>query len=388
MRIAIVHSFYSSDQPSGENTVVESQSAALRRAGHEVRLVARHTDVESKKPLYKARALLSAANIAGPEPEAALDEFQPDVVHTHNLFPNWGTRWLDKWGGKTVSTLHNYRTICASGILWRDGHECTECVTGSSIRAIHHRCYRDSTIASVPLAWATRSHGSEAPTLSKSRSLIVLNAKALETYRALLPTADLNLIPNFAEPTPAVTPTESDEWIYVGRLVPEKGLSWLLEHWPRDRRLVIVGAGELERDVAQAADREPRRFRFRGRLTPEETRQAIANAKGLLLPSLWAEGIPTVALEALQCGTPVLVSDRCASARELTAGGAGLIFSLDAGPDNLSNAISAIDADQGIRARASLAYRDRYSEAAWVSRVENVYTRIMSQTLAAGDPSQ
>jgi hypothetical protein len=44
VRIAMVHSFYSSSQPSGENTVVLNEVDALRRAGHEVALFAAHTD--------------------------------------------------------------------------------------------------------------------------------------------------------------------------------------------------------------------------------------------------------------------------------------------------------------------------------------------------------
>lgn len=380
MRIAIIHSFYSSAQPSGENAVVRSQADALLRAGHEVRLIAKHTDSDSARPLYAVRAALSAAYISGPTPEHALEAFQPDVVHVHNLFPNWGTAWLQRWGNKTVSTLHNYRTICASGILWRDGHDCGDCVTGSSIHALQHRCYRGSISATLPLAWATRGHGAKAPTLQQSKSLIVLNSKALQTYRALLPTADLNLIPNFADLRSASVTNPVDEWIYVGRLVPEKGVSWLLEHWPNSRRLAIVGAGALENEVILAADRQPDRFRFLGQLSKAETREAIANSRGLLLPSLWSEGIPTVALEALQSGTPVVVSDRCASANELTAGCSGQIFSLDGGSTSLSDALSDIDADPGIRTRASRAYQDRYSEAVWITRVEEVYNRIAKAT--------
>ena len=44
MRIAVVHSYYSNRQPSGENVVVDLQVGALRRAGHEVHVVARAAD--------------------------------------------------------------------------------------------------------------------------------------------------------------------------------------------------------------------------------------------------------------------------------------------------------------------------------------------------------
>ncbi|RYH69826.1 MAG: glycosyltransferase [Alcaligenaceae bacterium] len=380
MRVAVVHSFYSSSQPSGENTVVLAQVDALAGAGHDVKLISQHTDDSSSRRAYKLRAALSAANIGGPSPQDALEAFRPDIIHGHNLFPNWGTNWLGRWGRKTVFTLHNYRTVCASGILWRDGHECTECISHSSARSLRHRCYRNSTPATIPLAWSTRSQGENSPTLNKARSLIVLNAKALEFYRNLRPEADLNLIPNFAEPVQAVNTLHRNEWIYVGRLVPEKGIGWLLDNWPLNHRLTIVGAGPLEEHVAQAAKNQPERFRFLGRQNPNETRQAIARAHGLILPSLWAEGIPTVALEALQSGTPILVSDRCASAAELTEGGAGHVFTLDRLGKSLAESLTAVEMDEKIRIRAAQAYQRRYSEDVWIKRIEELYDRIAAHS--------
>ncbi|MHD0300476.1 glycosyltransferase family 4 protein, partial [Rhodococcus qingshengii] len=328
MKIALVHSFYSSQQPSGENTVVEAQADALRRVGHEVCLIARHTDTEATKPFYKARALLTAAHLTGPDPGPALEKFDPAVVHVHNLFPNWGTSWLNRWGYKTVSTLHNFRTVCAGATLWREGRDCTECLDHGSMRAIKNKCYRDSTFATLPLAWSTRTRGTKSPILTNSRALVVLNSSAYDRYSSLLPDADINLIPNFATMITHQPRTDGyGNWIYVGRLVPEKGIPWILENWPSDRMLDIVGAGPLQNAVSQAAIREPERFRFHGSLSPSETRQAITNARGLVLPSLWSEGIPTVALEALQAGTPIICQWPRSSPRRrpvvLPAGGHG-----------------------------------------------------------------
>ena len=102
MRIAVVHSFYSSSQPSGENRVVEDQVALLRDAGHEVLLVARHTDEESERSLYAVRAAGWVATGRGGDPTAQLRAFAPDIVHVHNLFPNIGTRWMKFWEGPVL----------------------------------------------------------------------------------------------------------------------------------------------------------------------------------------------------------------------------------------------------------------------------------------------
>ena len=381
MKIALVHSFYTSAQPSGENTVVQAQAEALRRAGHEVLLVARHTDVEATKPLYKARALLTAAHLTGPDPGPVLEEFGPDVVHVHNLFPNWGTSWLQRWGPRTVATLHNYRTVCAAATLWRDGGDCRECLDHGSIRAVENKCYRNSAIATLPLAWSTRGKGAKSPVLTNARALVVLNSAAHETFISLFPGSEVNLIPNFAPSIGEQSRTASEgNWVYVGRLVAEKGIPWLLENWPSDRQLEIVGSGPLADTVAQAAEGDPGRFRFHGSVPASTAQQSISAARGLVLPSLWSEGIPTVALEALQAGTPIAISDRCASASELTAGGAGEVFTLDGGNRSLTAALTRIEDDETFRDRARAAYQKWYSEDAWIERIDGVYRRI---TLAA-----
>ncbi len=83
----MVHSFYSSAQPSGENTVVLNEVEALRRAGHEVALFAAHTDELEGEVFYKLRSGMRVATGYGRNPLKAINEFSPDVVHVHNLFP-------------------------------------------------------------------------------------------------------------------------------------------------------------------------------------------------------------------------------------------------------------------------------------------------------------
>ena len=132
MRIAVVHSFYSSRQPSGENIVVDLQVDALRRAGHDVRLVSRSTDELEQSVTYPVRAGLRAATGRGDSPLDELHEFAPDIVHVHNLFPNLGRRWVERLDLPLVTTLHNYRPICPEATLFRDGHSCTLCPDSGS----------------------------------------------------------------------------------------------------------------------------------------------------------------------------------------------------------------------------------------------------------------
>src|SRR5688572_988933 len=134
MRIALVHSYYSSRVPSGENNVVDAQAQALRSAGHDVVVVAQSTNHRMRRRTYSLEAAVTVATGIGPSPLRALREFAPDVVHLHNLFPNFGRRWLREYDGPLVATMHNYRPLCPAATLFRDGGVCTECPDRRSAR--------------------------------------------------------------------------------------------------------------------------------------------------------------------------------------------------------------------------------------------------------------
>ena len=61
LRIAVVHSYYSSRQTSGENQVVDQQVDVLRSAGHTVTLVARRTDDLAGHRSYSLKAAATVA---------------------------------------------------------------------------------------------------------------------------------------------------------------------------------------------------------------------------------------------------------------------------------------------------------------------------------------
>ena len=133
--------------------------------------------------------------------------------------------------------------------------------------------------------------------------------------------------------------------VNVKRLHPLAGQRYLIEavgevirHHP-DTRLVICGTGPLLdelRDVARAAGVEAHVI-FRGLVDNRTVSLYDAVADAFVLPSL-LEACPTVALEALACGTPVISSDN--------PGGVELsdLFGLDVQIVPRENALALADA--------------------------------------------
>ncbi|WP_051944511.1 glycosyltransferase [Streptacidiphilus rugosus] len=381
LRIAFVHSFYASGQPSGENEAVLDQVGALRAAGHEVTLVAAHTDEEAARSRwYPLRAAATVAGAGGPSPLARLRALDPQVVHVHNLFPNLTRSWVRSWPGPLVATLHNYRPLCAGATLYRDGAVCTACPDGDRWAGLRHGCYRESRVATAPLAWANRGGPGADPLLRRADQLVVLSELSRRTYlRAGLAAERLALVPNFVDEAPGGHPAgEGDRWLFAGRLSAEKGILELLRRWPEDEPLDVVGDGEL---LAAAQAAAPASVRFLGRLDRTELRRGLGARRGLVFASRCYENAPLALLEALAAGLPVLAFAGSAVAESVHRHGTGAVVGWD---EPLAPALAAASARfPALRAHCREVFDRHYTARAWVHAVESVYRAARAARAAA-----
>jgi glycosyltransferase involved in cell wall biosynthesis len=376
LRVAVVHSFYGSGSPSGENQAVAAQMEALSRAGHRAHLLAARTDELSHAPLYPLRAAVTVATGRGRSPLAELRRLRPDVVHVHNLFPNFGRSWLAHWHGAVVATVHNYRPLCAAGTLYRDGSACTRCPDGDRWAGLRHGCYRGSHTATAPLAWSGRRGAGADPVLARADRVVMLSDTSHQVYlRAGIPQHKLVLVPNFTTdpaPTPGSAgpgPERNASWVFAGRLCPEKGLLELLRRWPADQPLDVVGDGPLLEDCRRAA---PHAVRFLGALDHTELRRRLPSWHALVFPSRWLEGAPLIYPEALAAGLPVLALAGSAVSDAVRSQGTGAVIGWD---EPLDAALSdAAERFPGLRRHCRSVFEQHYTEQLWTARIEDVYT--------------
>ena len=373
MRIALVHSFYRSDMPSGENLVVMRQAEAMREAGHQVLLVARNTDKESQKLLYSLRTAITVATRFGPDPTAELRAFGPDVVHVHNLFPNFGERWLDSWDGPVVVTLHNFRPICANGLLYRNGQVCTLCPDGDRLASLKHGCYRHSRVATLPLAIHNAGGIGRNRLLSRADRIITLSARSRAAYvdaggHGI--SEKMVVLPNGIEDRSVPERAAPRHWAFVGRLTPEKGIKEVIDSWPGSERLRVVGDGPLEVEL-RAKKRAG--VTFAGQLSPGQVDEVLRHSWGLVFPSRWVEtgGPPLVVAEAAMHGIPILARAGSSGADFVERTGSGLAYQ---GESDLPGMLQAVrDQNDDMAARSRQAYLSELSLAAWLRRLEQVY---------------
>jgi len=119
--------------------------------------------------------------------------------------------------------------------------------------------------------------------------------------------------------------------LYAGHLRQGKGIQDLIHilpelrgQWPR-LRLLVVGTGEYEPTLRRQAamNNLEEAIEFRGAVPNNKLSPLYSAADALVLPS-YAEGMPSVLLEAMACGT-ACVATRVGGIPDLLADGAGLL---------------------------------------------------------------
>jgi glycosyltransferase involved in cell wall biosynthesis len=183
--------------------------------------------------------------------------------------------------------------------------------------------------------------------------------------------------------------------LFLGRLISKKSPDLLLEvfsHWNRRgngaRGSVLVLAGPDERDGFRerlesiAAQMElDGRIVFTGPLYGDAKWAAYRDADVFVLPSQ-NENFGNTAAEAVACGTPVLVTDRCGIA-PIVDQRAGLVVTHDA--DALENGLSRILDDAALASRLREGCKGVASSLSWeepLAQMESLYREVISQRQA------
>ena len=338
MKIVVAHSRYRSAAPSGENRVVDQETAALAALGHEVELFERRSDDIEGWTVARKAALPAAVVWNGGvrrDLRALLRSARPDVVHVHNTFPLLSASVLYACrdaGVPVVATLHNYKLACASGDFFRDGAVCRECADGAPAGAMRHGCYRNSRAATAPVALAAVAHRRAWRTMVAAYACI--SAAQRDLLRGVrLPAQRVFVRHNMIPARPLAAVTRRPEVIYAGRLDAAKGVPVLMAGWDQylaaaaspGLSLVIAGSGPLEDDVRAWAAARPS-VRFAGQLDPGACAAAMAAAMAVVLPSAWEETFGLAAVEAMALGVAPVAAGHGAFPELITDGVDGLLF--------------------------------------------------------------
>jgi glycosyltransferase involved in cell wall biosynthesis len=316
VRILLVSDFYP-PSPGGLEAHVCRLAEALIVRGHDVAVVSGtpHPDaLPGGAQVHYAPTMLSnapgmysneAKQFPPPFPDPVFrralrqvaEAWRPDVIHAHGWCA-FSSYWTD--APPLVVTLHDHGLRCPKRTLLRENGEC---ITGIGWRCV--RCAGDQLMAKrIPLAAAM--HWS-VPRIAvhASRFIAVSRSVAQRVSEIGIAESKIRVIPNFfdtASREPGVPPTKP-RVLFVGPDSLHKGRSVAIEAFSRLpaglATLVLVGS-DTPVDAAGVVNLGY----LRGAALWEQYRQATVT----LVPSLWPEPCPTVVLEAMAYGLPVIGS--------------------------------------------------------------------------------
>ena len=307
-----------------------------------------------------------------------LEEFRPEVVHTHELFPlvsPWILPRCTERGVPVVMTCYDYRLTCPIATHFCKGAMCHRCLGGREHWVVLRNC-RNSLPESV--AFALRSavarrfglftkHVTRFIVLSEfSRRWLVEKAGVPEHRTSLNPCA--LPIPQ----TGVDDPSRGGYVGFAGRFAPEKGVEVLVEA-VRRAGLPLKLAGDAP---AHPAVRPDDRASFVMTRTPEELAAFYRGARMIVVPSIWYETFGLVPAESMSHGVPVVASRIGALQETVEDGVTGLLFEPGSAED-LAEKLTELWNNRDLCRRLGAAARQRISqrcsEEAHFTRLVRIY---------------
>ncbi|MBN8639764.1 MAG: glycosyltransferase family 4 protein [Anaerolineae bacterium] len=332
MKIFLAHNYY--QNPGGEDGAFKADAAILEAHGHDVHRFTMHNDaVKAMSRVQVIRATLWNQQVYQ-ELRDLFTQHKFDVAHFHNTFPLISPAAYaaaQDSGVPVVQTLHNFRLVCPSAILYRDGHVCEDCLHSSlALPGILNGCYRGSRFQSGAVALLNTTHQVRKTWFTQVDRYIALTEFGRRKFiEAGFPAEKIAVRPNFLDADPGVRTGDGSYALFLGRLNPEKGVRTLLEAWrqiPQDIPLKIVGEGELKAEAQAAITQHGLNVELLGWRSPAEVLDLIKAARFVIFPSEWYETFGRVVIEAFACGVPVIASKLGASTETVEHGRTGLHF--------------------------------------------------------------
>lgn len=382
MKLVVVHDFANAELGAGATRSALDTAIALRAQGVDVTFLAAAGEpdrelldagivvrtlgqADIRRNPSRARALMQGlwnegAAQAVRELIAEVD-LKNTIFHVHTwskaLSPSVLPPLMEP-GVHAIFHLHEYFAACPNGGFfdYPSLSICTRKPLGAD--CLTTQC--DSRSGAVK-AWRVGRHAvmrARAHYPARARNFILLSETQRRVLRPYLPASANTVLmrnPIAVDKQPRRPRGPDSRYLFVGRVSKEKGVSVLAQGFAeRQHQLVVIGDGP-DRDWLQTmlpgAD-------FRGWQAKEHVHEAMREARALVFPSLWYEGMPMVVLEALACGAPV-ISSRCSSAAEvLDHGSTGLIFD-ETDAAALARAATVLD-DNGIADAMSAGAYDSY----------------------------
>jgi glycosyltransferase involved in cell wall biosynthesis len=339
----------------GMETVLQNLTEGLQAAGCDVTVVVAGQDSVERcevlaapdggRPGRLVRA--AAAAVVHSQPltlglvgvlRREITRLRPDVIHVHLPNPLAAAAWMLL---RAEGSLRGVRSA-----VWYHADITRQRLAGRVVAPVVRGC-----LAGVQgIAVSSDALAEESPVLAPWRDKVAVVPFGIDE-----------------RPWSAVDAQRDGPFLFVGRLVPYKGLTHLLDalELTPGAELTVVGEGPQLDELRAMAGRPglAGRVTFAGCCSQAELAGLMARARALVLPSVdRSESFGLVQLEAMAAGVPVLTTDLPTGVRAVGEPDVTCLLAPPADAPALADALRRLQDDAGLRERLGEAGRLRFGE--------------------------
>lgn len=331
MKILVVHNKYG--RLSGEEVVVQNIQKLLMEKGHDVINYFRESAELESLVFGSFRAFISGIyNYQSiRDLKDLLKVENPDIVHIHNVYPIISPAILPalkKAGIPVVMTVHNYRLICPNGLFLKDGKVCEKCSGGKEYNCIINNCEKN---VFKSLGYAIRNYVARKKKYYSENVSFFACLTEFQKSKILsegYPEEKLRVISNISDSDDEAIENTGDmgkQVGFIGRISHEKGIDTLIDASKILKKIPFRAAGSIDR-MPEALNLIDENFGFSGHLDKKSLFNFTQKCRIIVLPTLCYEGFPTVIVEAMLHGKPVICSRIGGLPEIVDEGVTGLLF--------------------------------------------------------------
>ena len=390
MRILLLSWEYPPRVVGGLGRHVAALSRTLASQGHDVHVVTRdHPDAPAEEMLESVHVV----RVSEPPPAIPFDDLVPWVLAFNNRVQAAATKLIREYD---IDVIHAHDWLVAYAAAGcRDAFDLPVVATIHATEYGRHQGW-------LPGPMNKLIHQVEWWLTYEARRVILCSEYMRHQVGDIfqLPRAKTDVIPNavatrdfelpdyeIAAYRATVTPNGEKLVLFAGRLEYEKGVQTVLHALERVRHAVgevvfhIAGVGTYSEELRKLVDElDLDDVHFTGFLEDHELRLHYAAADVAVAPSIY-EPFGLVAVEAMACGTPVVVGDT-GGLREIVSGGHGLTFppqDIEELADRLIAVLTDDALGKALVAKGRRRIQQRYDWRSVAIKTVQVYERAIEQ---------
>ena len=243
-------------------------------------------------------------------------KFNPNIINIHNIQGFSSSLWLIEkiFNIPIVQVVHDQNSICPNVNMLFNGRICKNRCLKCSVFRFPHRYLSKNITCLVGVSNFIIGQHIKFDLFKNSNKFLIYNSRKINIVRKF------NL------------PSKKIKFGYIGSLVPAKGLDYLLNSFyglESDKYSLII-AGEGDSAYTDHLNQKINKLKINAKLVGfSDQSDFFRNIDVLIVPSIWNDTFPTVIIESLSSGVPVIGSNRGGIPEAITTNVNGIIFDPD-----------------------------------------------------------